>query len=108
MYLIMCSSKFILNLTLIRLHSLKPVFAHYVNIGEFQDELGLINAFTGCIVQLINFLGKNINFKILTTPIILLHYFSFLNAINLYPIELLPALKSNQKLMKKTLFAYHS
>ncbi len=58
--------------------------------NRFDNQISLINAFSGCSIQVINFHGIDINFKRVYQPLILLRYFSFPRETWLYPIEMSP------------------
>lgn len=53
-------------------------------------QLAAINQFSDCFVFVINFRGLDINYRTITAPIVLLHYFSLPGKHYLYPIELNP------------------
>ncbi len=55
---------------------------------HFLPQIGIINAFTGCNIRVINFRGVNIDFQVVKEPIILLRYFSYHETKKLYPFEL--------------------
>lgn len=42
-----------------------------------ENDIASANAFSKCVVHVLNFCGLDINFEILTTPIVLLRYVSF-------------------------------
>lgn len=55
-----------------------------------SSDIKLLNTFSGCYINVINFYGLDINFLILTQPIILQRYFSFLYLLDLFPYEMGP------------------
>lgn len=63
-----------------------------------RNELNIASTFSGCLIQIINFRGSNVNFSNITQPIVLLRYFSFPNQPLVYPIEMSYA-KPNDTLM---------
>lgn len=52
------------------------------------NDVGTLNAFPDCLTRVINFNGLNIDFRIISHPIVLLRYFTFIGVDNLYPFEL--------------------
>ncbi len=62
-----------------------------------DNQAAVLNAFSGCSIQVVNFQGIDINFNRIHQPLILLRYFSFPNELLLYPIEMGP--KNNEEFL---------
>lgn len=52
-----------------------------------DESISTTNKFTGCIVHVMNFHGMDINFQIITKPIVFLRYFSFPEERMIFPSE---------------------
>lgn len=83
--LIICNAKPTFQLEFKKLQSVNS-FLHQ----ESSLQLAAIDHFSECFVFVINFRGLDINYRAITTPIVLLRYFSFPGKFHLYPIELNP------------------
>ncbi len=57
---------------------------HVLNYG-----LSTVNSFDRCIIRIINFVGLDINFEVLSQPIMLIRYHAFLTGKSLLPFEML-------------------
>lgn len=54
-------------------------------------DISIVNTFSGCFINVINFNGLDINFPIITQPIVLQRYFSFPGTWLVFPFEMSPS-----------------
>ncbi len=64
-------------------------------IQPVSDQVPVVNAFSGCSINVLNIGGINIDFSTIFQPVVLFHYISFPEVYNLFPFEMSPY-KSNK------------
>lgn len=64
------------------------IFAKLNTSQDLSRQMGIINAFNGCNIRVINFRGLNIDFQVLRSPILLLRYLCQCEPGHLYPFEM--------------------
>ncbi len=57
------------------------------DLNQNNNNIIILSTFAGCVVQVTNFHGLNINLPILTNPILLLRHISFPDNFLIYPCE---------------------
>lgn len=62
-----------------------------VNLQTFKNsDITIVNLFSECITTVINLRGVNINFQILSNPVVLMRYLSIEESWLIFPYELSP------------------
>ncbi len=64
-----------------------PVYIYGLSLPILPTEIIDVNTFSTCSIRLTNFNGLDINFDILTNPIVHICYLQFPSIDNLYPFE---------------------
>ncbi len=70
---------------------------------EQSSDIGIVNAFSGCIIHVINFPAHNLDYSILKVPLILLRFFAYGHGNLIYASEF-PSYYEMRKLQNKRQF----